>query len=260
MRVLVTGGTGQLGREVVRAAVAAGHAVRVLSRRPRREPGADLTWAVGDLATGQGLQQAVGHIDAIVHAASDPRNAPAADIEGTRHLAEAARAARVAHVVYVSIVGIDRIPYRYYQCKLEAERVLAESGVPYSILRATQFHSFIAFLLNLAARVPLMLPVPAGFHVQSVGIEDVAARLLHALGEGPGGLLPDFGGPEVMTLEDAAVEWTRSRPRGRYKSVASIYVPGRMAAAFRAGYNTAPHGERGTLTWRDWLSRTLMSV
>jgi uncharacterized protein YbjT (DUF2867 family) len=258
MRVLVTGGTGRLGREVVRAAVSTGHAVCVLSRRPRRESDpADVTWAVGDITTGDGLPDAVNDIDAIVHAASDPRGNEAADVEGTRRLSETARAAGVSHVVYVSIVGIHRIPYAYYTRKLEAERMLATSGVPYSILRATQFHSFVSWLLAQAARFPMIMPIPLGFHVQSVATEDVAARLCRALDDGPAGMLRDFAGPEIMPLEAAAQVWSAHRPQGLLKAIVPIYLPGKTAAAFRAGYNTAPDGERGTLTWREWLLRSM---
>ena len=102
--------------------------------------------------TGEGLAAAVADVDVVIHAASDPRGDPAADEEGTRRLAAAARAAGVGHVVYVSIVGIDRIPFPYYARKLAAERALAASGQPYSILRATQFHSFVDFLLGKAAQ------------------------------------------------------------------------------------------------------------
>ena len=150
MRVLVTGGSGRLGREFVPLLSAAGHSVRILSRVQRTGPDLRLSHVVGDLTTGAGLTESVADIDAIVHLASDSRNAHAVDVEGTQRLVEVARAAGVKHLLYCSIVGIDRIPFRYYECKLEAERLIAESRVPFSILRATQFHSFVAVLLNEA--------------------------------------------------------------------------------------------------------------
>src|SRR5262245_5581061 len=154
MRVLVTGGTGRLGRALIPLLSTTGHSVTILSRVQRAGPGLHVSCAVGDLITGAGLREAVVEIDCIVHLASDSRNARAVDVEGTRRLVDHARAAGVKHLVYVSIVGVDRIPFAYYQCKLEAERIVVDSGVPYSILRATQFHSFVAFLLSEAARFP----------------------------------------------------------------------------------------------------------
>ncbi|HZI80738.1 MAG TPA: NAD(P)H-binding protein [Vicinamibacterales bacterium] len=260
MNVLVTGGTGTLGREVVHAVTAAGHRAVTMSRTPAPDVAAAPRWATADIVTGQGLAAAVADMDAIIHAASDPRGDPAADEEGTRRLAEAARAARVRHLVFVSIVGIDRIPFPYYARKLAAERALAASGQPYSILRATQFHSFVNFLFGKAATaMPFVMPLPAGYHVQSVGLEDVAARLLRAIDEGPRGLLPDFGGPERMTAREAARIWQQAR--GVRKPIVPFFSFSATSRGFRGGYNTLPADtppeNRGQLSWREWLARPI---
>ncbi|HEV7588728.1 MAG TPA: NAD(P)H-binding protein [Longimicrobium sp.] len=254
MRILVTGGTGVLGREIVEIAeAAAGHAVRVGSRGPRcTSIPPEREWAVMDLASGSGNDEAVAGVDAVIHAASDPRHSQAADVEGTRTLIESCRRSGVAHFVYVSIVGIDRIPVRYYQHKLAAEAIVSAGGVPFSILRATQFHPFIDQLLKSAARVPLVMPLPAGFQVQSVDVGEVAHRLLRCVEAGPGGRLPDFGGPEALSLREAARLWRAAR--GVTKPLISLPLPGHAAAALRAGANTVPAGEHGTISWRDWLA------
>jgi uncharacterized protein YbjT (DUF2867 family) len=254
----VTGGTGTLGREVVRAVDAAGHRAVTMSRRPAPDASIAARWATAHLVTGEGLAAAVADMDVVVHAASDPRGDPAADEAGTRHLAAASRAAHVRHLVFVSIIGIDRIPLPYYVRKLAAERALAASGQPYSILRATQFHSFVDFLFHKAAAVvPLVMPLPAGYHVQSVGLEDVAARLLRAIGDGPGGLLPDFGGPERLTAREAARMWQAAR--GVRKPLVPFPSASATSRGFRAGYNTLPADaapeNRGQLSWREWLAR-----
>ena len=257
MRVLVTGGSGRLGRVLVPLLSGAGHSVRVVSRVPKTGPELHVSYVVGDLTTGAGLHEAAADIDCIVHLASNSRNAQEVDVEGTRRLLEAARSAAVSHLLDVSIVGVDRIPFAYYQCKLEAERLIEESGVPCSILRATQFHSFVALLLNEAARYPMIMPIPSGFFVQSVAIEEVAARLCRAVEEGPKGRLRDFGGPEVLPVEDVAAAWIeRKRPYVGSWAI-PIHLPGKIAEAFRAAYNTCPEGERGTETWRDWLARSM---
>ena len=191
MRILVTGGTGVLGRQVVESAEAAGRTARVGSRGPRRAGvPAGREWAVMELATGAGMDQAVAGVDVVIHAASDPKRSQAADVDGTRALVEACRRRGVGHLVYVSIVGIDRIPVRYYQHKLAAEGIVAAGGVPWSILRATQFHPFIDQLLGAAARVPLVMPLPAGFQVQSVDVGEVARRLLRCVDAGSAGRAP----------------------------------------------------------------------
>src|SRR5262245_61427843 len=127
MRVLVTGGAGHLGRHVVRAAAAAGHSVRITSRKPAPGRAPAPEWVQLDLAVPgpDVLRAALTGVDAVVHAASDARNSQAADVEGSRRLFEAAREARVGHLLFVSIVGVDKNPLRYYQHKLTTERDLA---------------------------------------------------------------------------------------------------------------------------------------
>src|SRR5438270_14047562 len=125
MNVLVTGGTGALGREVVVDLRTAGHRARVLSR----QPGTGGDWVQGDVARGTGLDRAVEDVDLIIHAASaaaQPARLRATDVAGTRRLIAAAARAHVKHLVFISIVGIDRIDYPYYKVKLEAEKVVTE--------------------------------------------------------------------------------------------------------------------------------------
>ena len=254
MKVLVTGGAGSLGRALVRALMRDGHAARVMSRRARPESApAGVEWASADLVTGEGLSAAVEGVDAVVHAASDPRRAEAVDVGGTRRLIESARAAAGAHLVYISIVGVDEIPFGYYRRKLAAEKLIESSGIPFSILRATQFHSLIDFGLSKLARVPLVMPLPSGFKFQCVDEGEVAERLSACVAAGPRGRLTDFGGPRVVTLGEMARTWKSTR--GVTKRVVNLPLPGAVAAGFRAGKNTAPDAERGVIGWEEWLAR-----
>ena len=89
------------------------------------------------------------------------------DIQAARHLIDAARQAGRPHLVYISIVGVDRVPVGYYKSKLEAERLVEDSGLPWTVLRATQFHQLILRGCDLLARLPVLLGagrdlVPAG--------------------------------------------------------------------------------------------------
>src|SRR5690349_20736702 len=139
--LLVTGASGTLGSVVTPRLEKEGYRVRPTSRRARSG------WVAADLRTGEGLAEAVDGVDVIVHLASSPGRARQTDVEGTRLLLTEARHAGVGHVLYVSINGIDRVPYRYYQAKLDTEEVVEASGVPYTILRAAQFHPFVERLL-----------------------------------------------------------------------------------------------------------------
>ena len=251
MRVLVTGGTGRLGRELLRAP-APGFSWRVLSRQAQRGAGA-LEWATGDFVSGAGLGEAVREVDAVLHLASDSRNPAAVDVEGTRKLLTACKTAGVRHFLYISIIGVDAIPYPYYRAKLEVERLVEAAGIPWSVLRVAQFHAFLDFLLHQAARVPLVMVVPARWLIQSVDEAEVAARVLRALRAGPGGRLTDYAGPEIRSIGQAAVLWRRSR--NVRKPLLPLPLPGKMSAAERAGCATAPGGELGSVTWARWLAR-----
>jgi len=210
MNVLVTGGTGALGRDLVVALRSAGHRARVMSRRP----GTGTDWVQGNLATGKGLDSAVADMDAVVHAATaaaQPWRLRATDVRGTRRLLEAAKRAHVRHVVYVSIVGMEGIAYPYYRAKLAAEAVVAEDIVPWSILRATQFHTLMETFLGAFSRLPRLCAIPFAWQFQPVDTRDVAARLVDVTGGPPSGRLPDFGGPEVRLFKSLAESWLRAR-------------------------------------------------
>lgn len=254
----MTGGTGHLGRALVDTALSEGHVVRVLSRHGHAE-GSPFEFVQGDLGSGLGVAEAVDGVDGILHAASDPADSEKVDVDGSARLADAARRAGVGHLVFVSIVGVDRIPFHYYRHKLAAEKAIQESGVPCSILRAAQFHYFVDYLLRqAAARLPMILPVPLGFRVRSIGTGDVARELCRIVASEPRGLLPDSVGPEAMSARVAARMWLRARRMRRV--VVPIPVPGAAAAAFRAGHNTAPDAPSDGETWEEWLDDRYRAV
>ncbi len=253
--ILVTGGTGTLGRGVVTTLLSAGRDVRVLSRRAAdRVPGGEsfrgAGWAVGDLRTAAGLDEAVTGVTAVVHCATDQMHSRR-DLAGTRNLIAAARRHGRPHLVYISIVGVDRIPIGYYRAKLEAERLIEESGLPWTILRATQFHDLILYFCQLLALLPVMA-VPAGISFQPVDADDVAGRLSDlALGP-PAGRLPDMGGPETLSTAELARAYLAAS--GRKRPVAAVPLPGKVGGAYRQGAHLAPWHADGRRTYREFLA------
>ena len=247
--VLVTGGTGQLGRRVVRALAADGHTVRILSRSPVEPPVPGVEVVVGDLGTGAGLTGAVARTGAIVHCATDPRRPRTVDVGGTERLLTAARDTGRPHVVLVSVVGVDRIPTGYYRAKLAAEGAIERSGLPWTVLRTTQFHEFVLRLLDRLTGLPVV-PVPRGWRVQPIDVDEVARRLADAVASGAAGRLPDLGGPEVLPV----IDLVRSlRGTGRHRPVVEVPLPGRVSAALRAGADLAPGNRSGGPTWREFI-------
>jgi uncharacterized protein YbjT (DUF2867 family) len=256
--ILVTGGTGTLGRLVVPRLRAAGCDVRVLSRR-HHDPVAGVGVAAGDLATGEGLDDAVAGVGTIVHLAGSAKG----DDGMARTLVRAALGAGVRHLVHISVVGADRVPvvsgvdramFGYYAARRGAEEAVTGSGLPWTVLRATQFHDLMLRLSRASARLPV-LPVPAGFRFQPVDAAEVADRLVElALGR-PAGLVPAVAGPRVYGIGELLRGYLRATSRRR--PILPVRVPGRAARALRAGANLAPERAVGRLTWEDFLAERL---
>ena len=253
--ILVTGGTGTLGQLIVRRLRDAGYGVRVLSRR-HHEATDGIKFVTGDLATGEGIEPAVDGAGTIVHCAGSPKG----DEDKARNLVQAALQAGAQHLVYISVVGADRIPigsrvdramFGYFGSKLAAERIVADSGLPFTTLRATQFHDLILTVAQQMAKLPVV-PVPAGFRFQPVDADEVAARLVElTLGE-PAGLVPDMGGPRVYGAADLLRGYLRASHRRRL--IAPVWLPGKAARVFRAGGNLAPEQAVGHRTWEAFLA------
>jgi Predicted nucleoside-diphosphate-sugar epimerases len=245
--VLVTGGSGVLGRPVVARLRERGADVRVLSRRAGGEPGR----VQGDLETGAGLAEAVAGVDVIVHCASaGDWLRPRRDIVQTRNLLAAVGAAR-PHLVYVSIVGVDRIRFGYYQAKYACEQMIASSGLPWTVLRATQFHELVLMFAMMLSRGPVAVSV-RGFASQPVDVREVADRLADlALGE-PAGRVRDLGGPRAEDMTDLLRQYLAAT--GRRKPVVRLPAFGNGAAGFRAGHNLpGPGADQGTRSFADFL-------
>jgi uncharacterized protein YbjT (DUF2867 family) len=240
--------------------VAKGYTVRVLSRRQQPAVPTGARAVRGDLVTGAGIDDAVAGADIIVHCASGTgtlrglayRSARRTDVQATQRLLDTAqRAGAEPAIVYISIVGIDRIPLGYYRAKHETERVIERSGLPYTILRTTQWHTLAWELCTRLARFPLMV-VPKGFRSQLLDPAEVADRMVSLVSQGAAGMAPEMGGPHILAMDDIARSYLRAR--GKRRAVAALAFPGRTMAAFRAGHNLTPDHADGHVTWDDWLA------
>jgi uncharacterized protein YbjT (DUF2867 family) len=253
--ILVTGGTGTLGRHVVRRLDAAGCDVRVLTRQPDlREGGVQLV--TGDLRTGAGVEAAVDGVATIIHCAGASKG----DEETTRTLVERAATASRPHVVYISVVGAERMPvegrldrmmFGYFEMKRKAEEVVAGSGLPWTTIRATQFHDLMFTVVDKLTNLPLV-PVASGVSFQPVDADDVAARLVELAQRRPSGLVADIGGPRSYSMTELVRSYLDTT--GRHRPLLPIRLPGRAARAFRDGANLAPEHALGVRTWEDFLA------
>ncbi|WP_395244055.1 SDR family oxidoreductase [Agromyces sp. MMS24-K17] len=244
MKIAVAGGTGLLGRHVVEVARARGHEVVVIARS-----------AGVNVATGAGLEPALAGVDAVIDVSNlNSTKAAAAEAfftASTRHLLAAERANGVGHHVALSIVGVDRAPYGYYAGKVAQEREVAAGDVPWTILRAMQFHEFAGQMLDglTVAGVHLAPKLPT----QPVAAHEVAERLLELAEQGPSGRVADLAGPKEEQL-DRMVR-TLAKARGLRGPVIAVSLAGKQFGAMRRGETLpGPDADTGRQTFDEWVA------
>ena len=244
MKIAVAGGTGVAGRHTVTALRSAGHDPIVVAR----STGADLL-------TGAGLETALTGVDAVIDAtnvkSTTKRGSTAFFEAAARNLISAAEAAGVRHIVALSIIGIERVPYGYYQGKLRQEQVLQESKLPVSILRAAQFHEFAAQYLA-TMRGPVVL-VPR-WRAQPVAAREVG-QALATLAVADPVPMSELAGPneEIMATMIRQVV----RASGARRAVVEVRLPGKAGKAMANGGglpNSTDEALRGTQTFQAWLA------
>jgi len=244
--IVVTGGTGRIGRSVVPLLRAGGREVRVLSRHPQQagmdDPG--ITQVGGDTVAGTGLEDAFAGAGTVLHLAGGATG----DDRAAANVAEAARSAGAGHLILISVVGAGRMPIGYFRAKAEAEKAIAASGVPWTILAVSQLHEFVLPLVRGMARLPIT-PAPRGLRFEPVHREEVAERLASLALSGPAGRVPDLAGPEVMDVAELVRLYS-----GRRRRTVAVPLPGAVGRAYRAGDNLAgPGATRGTRTWAEFV-------
>jgi uncharacterized protein YbjT (DUF2867 family) len=255
--ILVTGGTGRAGRRTVAHLRDAGAQVRVLSRHPGG--GADgVEYLIGDLTSGEGVNDAVKGTEVIVHCAASTKF-PELTAQVRTLVRMAAPAG--AHLVYISVVGADRIPVvsridrsvaAYFATVRECEQLIVGSGLPWTILRASQFYDgFILTMVRAMTRLPV-IPVPVAWRFQPIDTDEVGSRLAELALGAPAGMVPDMAGPRVYT----AAELIRSylRATRHHRLLVPVRVPGRASAAIRSGANLAIDHAVGRRTWETFLA------
>jgi uncharacterized protein YbjT (DUF2867 family) len=258
--VLVTGGTGHLGKDLVDRLVRGGHQVRLFARSRRER--SDVEWAIGDLATGEGLPTALRGVQTVINAAThspvaqrggfrpiDFFKSPSdVDAEGTRRLLDLSQQASVQHFFHVSIVGLDDATLPYARVKLAGERMVRQSALSWSLVRAMPFYYLLENMFAGLAWFPVW-PVPKTV-CNPVDTSDVADYLVRCAFDGGRGERAEIGGPEDLSLVDLARQYQQAR--GMHRPIMPIHLADRTARGM--GF-VVSRGVRGMLTWREWLGR-----
>jgi len=215
--ILVTGGTGFIGKVLIRSLVEAGYEVRVLIRPSARTPnlprGIPMEVAVSSLHDLRGLKAAMAGVEIVYHLAGVERRGAYADlmrvdIQGTQNLAQVAAEAGVKRLFFVSHLGADRASaYPVLKAKAIAEEFIRRSGVDYTILRTALVYGandgFTTGLAKLLASVPYVFLVPGSGRtlIQPLWVEDLATCLTWALDDdNTRNETYEVGGPEYFTF------------------------------------------------------------
>jgi uncharacterized protein YbjT (DUF2867 family) len=232
--VAIAGGTGTVGAEAVRALEQRGHAVRALSPHAAEHP--------VDLRDGSGLAAALDGVDAIINAANGKRDVL---VNGTARLLAAAEDAGVRHYVGISIIGVERVGLGYYKTKVAQDELTQRSAVPWTIVRATQFHPFLASTFARTARFGI---VPClRFPIQPVDPRELGRVLAETAEAEPAQAITEFAGPEVVSACELARLW-RQHTGSR---ALSVRLP--VLRSLRSGALTNPDARRGKVTFAQWL-------
>ncbi len=239
-RIAVAGATGTVGRQVVDSVHRHGAEAIVIAR----STGVDLT-------TGTGLDQLLEDVDVVIDVTNivtqNRRRATTFFQASTRHLLAAEQRLGVKHHVLLSIVGIDRVGLGYYQAKVAQEDLVRQGPVPWTILRATQFHEFAAQMLGHRplAVIPSMLSQP-------LAARDVADELVSLATAPAAGMAAEIAGPRQERVPDMARRLASAT--GSRSLVLTMPLPGATGRGMRTGalLPTGP-GPRGTQTFDQWL-------
>jgi uncharacterized protein YbjT (DUF2867 family) len=243
VKIAIAGGTGAVGRHVTSAVRAMGHEPVVLTR----STGVDLTGATGLTAALEGVTSVIDVTSIQTRSAAKSKKFFGAV---TRNLLAAEVEAGVRHHVALGIVGSDKAPFEYYAGKVEQEHLVESGPVPWTILRATQFHEFAAQIYGQVKVGPFVL-IPT-MTSQPVAAWQVAERLVAlAVGEARG-RVPDLAGPEVLRMLAMVRQYLAAT--GHTARLLQVPLPGGFGKAMRDGTLT-PTGRFDTAsqTFGAWL-------
>jgi uncharacterized protein YbjT (DUF2867 family) len=247
MKIVVIGGTGLIGSKTVAILRKAGH--EAVAASPKN--------GINSI-TGEGLKEAMAGTDVVVDLANSPSFEDKAVLEffetSGRNLLAAEKAAGVKHHVALSIVGTDRTPDNgYFRAKVAQEKLIVASGIPYTIVRATQFLEFLGAIAEAAVDAGAIKVSPGAF--QPIAADDVASLVADAALAAPKNGIVDIAGPERAPFNAFIARYL--------KAIGDVrQVVGDPAARYWGGLvddrSLVPLGEArlGRITLDEWIRRS----
>lgn len=246
MKIVVIGGSGLIGAKTVAILRAKGH--EAIAASPRTGV---------DSVSGAGLNEALRGAHVVIDVSNAPSWAPddvmAFFRKSTTNLVQAEAAAGVQHHVALSVVGTDRMPDNgYFLAKVAQEKLIAESGVPYSIIRATQFMEFLGGIADAGMQGGKVHLSPGQF--QPIAADDVAAIVADVALDAPLNGIVEIAGPERAPLNRIISQYLKAQGDAREIVVDpnATYFGGTIAEESLVPTGVA---RRGNIALDDWLKR-----
>jgi uncharacterized protein YbjT (DUF2867 family) len=245
MKIVVIGGSGLIGSNVVNRLRQGGH--EVVSASPKS--------GVNTL-TGEGLAEALAGAQVVVDVANSPSfeaSAALAFVETSgRNLLAAEKAAGVKHHVALSVVGTERLlESDYFPAKLAQEKLIKGSGIPYTILRATQFFEFVGAIVQSGTDGDAIRLSPA--LIQPIASDDVAAALADLAVAAPLNGTVEVAGPEPLPIDKLARQFLAAKGDGR-EVIADVHARYFGAAINDRSLTPGEHPRIGKICFEDWLT------
>jgi len=247
MKIIVIGGTGLIGSKTVAILRQNGH--EVVAASPKRGV---------DAVSGRGLKEAMAGAQVVIDLSGSPSYDPQAALEffensGRNLLAEEA-AAGVRHHIVLSIVGVDRVPGQgYFRAKLAQEKLIEASGIPYTIVRSTQFLEFLGAIADANADAGVVR-LPAGL-LQPIAADDVAAIVAALALANPRNGIVEIAGPDRASFSQIIARYLKSigDPRKVMEDPVARYFGGQLDEK-----SLVPLGDAhlGYLDLDEWLRRS----
>jgi uncharacterized protein YbjT (DUF2867 family) len=243
MRIVVIGGTGLIGSKVVAILRQGNH--EVVAASPRTGVNA---------LTGEGLKEALANTQVVIDLANSPSFEDQAVLNffetSGRNLLAAAKAAGIQHHVALSIVGTDRTPENgYFRAKVAQEKIIVASGVPYTIVRATQFMEFIGGIAASSASGDVIRMSPGAF--QPIAADDVAAIVAEVALDPPRNAIIDIAGPDRAPFDEIVARYLKAvgDPRRVVRDPDALYFGGRVGDTSLVPLGDARLGRIGYDQW-----------
>ncbi|WP_454738640.1 SDR family oxidoreductase [Cupriavidus necator] len=247
MKIVVIGGTGLIGKKVVARLAAQGH--DVFAAAPQTGVNA---------LTGEGLAEALAGAQVVVDVANSPSFEDSAVLHffetSGRNLAAAEKAAGVSHHVALSVVGTDKLSQSgYFRAKIAQEALIRNAGIPYTIVRSTQFLEFLGGIVQSAGEGDTIKLSPA--LIQPIASDDVAHAVADCAVAAPVNGIVEIAGPERFKMSDLVQSYLQAI--GDSRSVQADPATRYFGAELQEG-TLVPEGEArlGRVTFEEWMRQS----